>query len=143
MGLAYRFRCLVHYHHGGKHDGEQADVVQEKLRVLQLDPRQQEDSMTLGLTWALKPQSPPSVTHLLQQGHSHSNKTTPTQQGHTHSNKTTPHCLVMRLPKSLWGPFSLKPPQGGKGLFILEYTVHDAGKSGQEHKAGTWRQALV
>jgi hypothetical protein len=26
-GLAYSFRDLVHYHHGGEHGGTQADVV--------------------------------------------------------------------------------------------------------------------
>ena len=35
MGLAYRSRALVHYHHGRKHGGVQADMVLEKkLRVL-------------------------------------------------------------------------------------------------------------
>ena len=38
LGLAYRFRGLVHYHHGGKHGSLQADMVLEKeLRVLHLD----------------------------------------------------------------------------------------------------------
>ena len=36
LGLAYRFGGLVHYHHGRKHGGMQADKVLEKeLRVLQ------------------------------------------------------------------------------------------------------------
>jgi hypothetical protein len=40
MGLAYRFRGSVHYHHGGKHGSIQADVVLEKeLRALHLDPQ--------------------------------------------------------------------------------------------------------
>ena len=40
MGLAYRFRGLVHHHHSGKHEGMQADMVLEKeLRVLHLDPQ--------------------------------------------------------------------------------------------------------
>jgi hypothetical protein len=40
LGLAYRFRALVHYHHGGKHGSLQADMVLEKeLRVLHLDPQ--------------------------------------------------------------------------------------------------------
>jgi hypothetical protein len=39
LGLAYSFRGLVHYHHGGKHGSIQAVMVQEKeLRVLHLDP---------------------------------------------------------------------------------------------------------
>jgi hypothetical protein len=37
MGLAYSFRGLVHYHHGGKHGSVQADMLLEKLRVLPLD----------------------------------------------------------------------------------------------------------
>ena len=38
LGLAYSFRGSVHYHHGGKHDSMQADMVLEKeLRVLHLD----------------------------------------------------------------------------------------------------------
>ena len=40
MRLAYRFRDLVYYHHGGKHGSMQADMVLEKeLRVLHLDPQ--------------------------------------------------------------------------------------------------------
>jgi hypothetical protein len=38
LGLAYSFRGLVRYHHGGKHGSIQADLVLEKeLRVLHLD----------------------------------------------------------------------------------------------------------
>ena len=37
LGLAYSFRGLVRYHHGGKHGSIQADLVLEKeLRVLHL-----------------------------------------------------------------------------------------------------------
>ena len=40
LGLAYSFRGLVHYHHGGKRGRIQADMVLEnKLRVLHLDPQ--------------------------------------------------------------------------------------------------------
>jgi hypothetical protein len=39
VGLAYRFRGSVHYHHGGKHGNMQADIVLEELRVLQLDSK--------------------------------------------------------------------------------------------------------
>ena len=39
-GMAYSFRDLVHYPHGGKHGSIQADMVLEKeLRVLNLDPQ--------------------------------------------------------------------------------------------------------
>ena len=38
LGLACRFRGLVHYRHGRKHGGTQADVVLKKeLIVLHLD----------------------------------------------------------------------------------------------------------
>jgi hypothetical protein len=40
IGLAYRFRGSVHYHHGRKHGSIQADMVlEEELRVLHLDPK--------------------------------------------------------------------------------------------------------
>ena len=35
-GLAYRFRGLVHYHHGGKHGSMQADVVLEMVLELRV-----------------------------------------------------------------------------------------------------------
>ena len=37
LGLAYRFRGLVHYHHGGKHGSVQVDLLLEEPRVLHLD----------------------------------------------------------------------------------------------------------
>jgi hypothetical protein len=38
LGLAYRFRDLVYYHHCKKHGSTQADIVLEKEpRVLHLD----------------------------------------------------------------------------------------------------------
>jgi hypothetical protein len=40
LGLAYSFRCSIHYHYGGKHGSHQADVVLEKdMRVPPLDPQ--------------------------------------------------------------------------------------------------------
>ncbi|MGE9574399.1 hypothetical protein ACQP3C_25430, partial [Escherichia coli] len=64
----------------------------------------EKDSVWHGL---LKPQSPPPVTHLLQQGHIYSNKTTPPNS-----------FQVVLLPDdqafkymSLWGAFSFKPQQ--------------------------------
>jgi hypothetical protein len=68
LWLTYGFRCLVYYHHGGKHGSIQPDMVLEKdLRVLHLDPQANGDSV---LYWAehehLRPQSPTStVTHFL------------------------------------------------------------------------------
>jgi len=38
LGLAYSFRCSVHYHRGRKDGGMQAVMVLEELRVLHLDP---------------------------------------------------------------------------------------------------------
>ena len=38
LGLAYTFRGSVHYHYGRKHGSMQADMIQEELRVLYLDP---------------------------------------------------------------------------------------------------------
>ena len=51
LWLAYSFRGLVHYHHGGKHGSVQADMMLEKeLRVLYLDPQAAEvHSTTLGI----------------------------------------------------------------------------------------------
>jgi hypothetical protein len=47
LGLASRFRGSVHYHHGGRHGGVQANMVLEKeLRVLRLDPQAAEGSHT-------------------------------------------------------------------------------------------------
>jgi hypothetical protein len=38
LGLTYRFRGSVHYHHGKKHGSIQADMVlEEELRTLHLD----------------------------------------------------------------------------------------------------------
>jgi hypothetical protein len=39
LGLAYRFRNSVHYHHGGKHGSVQAGMELEELRVLYLHLR--------------------------------------------------------------------------------------------------------
>ena len=63
MGLAYSFRGLVHYHHGGKHGSMQADMVLEtELTVLYLDPKaaRRRDYVTLSVAWAyMSFQSPP------------------------------------------------------------------------------------
>ena len=49
-GLAYSFRSLVHYHHGGKHGSIQADMVQLELRVLHLELQTQlRDYVTLSI----------------------------------------------------------------------------------------------
>lgn len=37
--MAYSFGGLIHYGHGGKHGGRQADLVLEELEFLHLDPQ--------------------------------------------------------------------------------------------------------
>lgn len=67
MGLAYRFRGLVHYHYGKKHSGAQADMVLEnEPRVLYLD--RQAAGRESYWTWFehLKHQSPSAVIQFLQ-----------------------------------------------------------------------------
>ena len=59
-------RGLVHCHHGGKHSGIQADMLEKELRALHLQEQEERD-LGLGMGF-LQPQSPPSVTHFLQQG---------------------------------------------------------------------------
>ena len=75
MGLAYSFKGLVHYCHGAKRGGMQAEMVlEEELRVLYLSPQAVGKRMP---HWAwlelLRPQSgipsDPLVTDHLQQGH--------------------------------------------------------------------------
>jgi hypothetical protein len=40
LGLTYRIRPLIIYHHGKKHGGMQADIVlEQELRVLHFDPK--------------------------------------------------------------------------------------------------------
>jgi hypothetical protein len=67
--LAYGFRGLVHYHHGGGHVSMQVDMVLGKeLRVLPLDQQAAgRESGTL----------PPTRPHLFQQGHTPPNSATP------------------------------------------------------------------
>jgi hypothetical protein len=36
VGLAYKFRGLIHFHHGEKHSSVQASMALEELRVLYL-----------------------------------------------------------------------------------------------------------
>jgi hypothetical protein len=40
LGLPYRFRGSVHYHHSRKHGNIQADrIIKKMLRILYLDPK--------------------------------------------------------------------------------------------------------
>lgn len=72
-GCAHNIKGLVHYHHGRKHHGIHgtAALVQNYILICRLRER----------AWAwrrlLKPQSPPPVTCLLQQGHTYSDKSIP------------------------------------------------------------------
>jgi hypothetical protein len=77
LGLGYKFRGSVHYHHGRKHGSTQADLMLEELRVLCLVPKtnirlpcNQKDS-------GGGSQSPSAQTHFFQQGHTYLNKATP------------------------------------------------------------------
>jgi hypothetical protein len=46
LGLVYRFRGIVNYHHGRKHGGMQANMVLEKeLKILHLDSQVAGDCM--------------------------------------------------------------------------------------------------
>ena len=38
-GLAFSLRGLVYYHYSGKYGSFQANMVQEELRILHLDPK--------------------------------------------------------------------------------------------------------
>jgi hypothetical protein len=55
LGLAYSFRCSVHYHHGEKHSCVQADLVLKEPRALHLDPKAARRlSFSLGGSWAFR-----------------------------------------------------------------------------------------
>ena len=76
LGLAYSFRGLVHYHHGGEHGSVQAEIELEDLRALNFDLQVAErDWVILGLSiyQTLKPSSsytlPLTRLHLVQQDH--------------------------------------------------------------------------
>jgi hypothetical protein len=47
LGLAYRFRCLVHYHPGGKYSSIHAGMVLQELRVLCLPLKEAGSRLTL------------------------------------------------------------------------------------------------
>ena len=62
IGAGLQFRGLAPGYHGG--------MVLEELRVLHLDLQAaRRENKTLAWLEHLKPQSPPSETHFLQQGH--------------------------------------------------------------------------
>jgi len=110
-------------------------MVQEELRVLHLHLRAASRILTSRkLDEGYKAQThsdapTPTRPHLLQQGHTYSNKATPTptkphllQQGHTYSNKATPtptrpHPLMVPLP----GPSRYKPSQSVWSENLVQY----------------------
>jgi hypothetical protein len=104
-----QFRGSVLYHHDWKHGSMQVDTVLEKeLRVLHLDLQAAGRESDWAWLEYLSPQSPPPTAvlpptrpHLLQQGHTYSNKATPTP--------TKPYFLRVPLSVNLWRPFLFKP----------------------------------
>ena len=107
MGLAYRFRGLVHHHQGRKHGSMQADMVLEKeLRVRYLGLQAAEGAVYYtGVTRTQETSKPaPIVTHFLQQGHTYSNKTTP-------PNSTPPYRPSIHSHESM-GAIPIQTPTG-------------------------------
>ena len=86
LGLAYRFRGSVHYHHSRKHSSIQADMVLEELRVLHLYLKEAKSRLSSG-----------SQEEGLK-AHPHNDTFPPTR----------PDLLIMSLPR----PSIFKPPQG-------------------------------
>jgi hypothetical protein len=77
LGLAYRFRGSVHYHQGGSMAvSRQAWCRQSWEFYVFIQRLLVEDWLPSNWGESLKPT--PTVTHLLQPGHTYSNKTTPT-----------------------------------------------------------------
>ena len=58
LGLAYSFRSLVHYLHGGEHGSTQEDMVLEKQMSFHSNP-QAAGRESLGLAWAFETSEPP------------------------------------------------------------------------------------
>ena len=88
--MAYRFRGLVHYHHGTKHGSIHTDMELDELRALRLYLKAAEgDCVPHQVS---KPT--PTVTHILQQGHTYSNKA-------TSPNSATPYGLSMQTHESM------------------------------------------
>jgi hypothetical protein len=88
LGLAYKSRGSVHYHHGGKYGSIQAGMALEELRVLYLHPKE---------------------ANYLQAARKRSSKS------HPHSDApppTRPRLLIVPLP----GLSIFKPPQWVKPL---------------------------
>ena len=71
LGVAYSFRCSVHYSHGEKQDSMQPDMMLDEPRVLHLDPKHPGEDFHLPCAELKNRTSKPSPTvmHFLQQGH--------------------------------------------------------------------------
>jgi hypothetical protein len=74
LGLAYRFRSSVHYHHSRKHGSRQVKMVLEEPRGLHLDPKVTRRRLCLPQAYkeALKAHSYNNTLtkpYLFQQGH--------------------------------------------------------------------------
>jgi len=119
-----QFKGSVQYHHGEKHGGLKADLVLEKeLRVLQQAAGR--ESRRWAWLELLKPQSPPLVTHFLQQGHTYYNEATPPNNA-TPSESTGGH--FPQLPNANWE---------GKGLFHLLFpTGHPSWREAKARTGG-------
>ena len=97
---AYRFRDLLLYKSGVRHQSMLADMIlQKQLKVYCLDQQEEEqsDTLTLGLS-----------------SFSESSKLTP-------SDTLSPirsHLPKVPLPVNLWGPFSLKQPQNRFSFYM-------------------------
>lgn len=74
--LAYSVRGSVHYHHDGEHGSIRADTVLE-LRLLHLAGNRKSIDTVSGILSSGSLKALPTVTHYLQQGHTHDNKDTP------------------------------------------------------------------
>jgi len=76
LGLAYRFRGLVHYHHGRKHNGTQADTMLEKSSTSGLAGSRR-TCEPLALPGASETSKHPlAPSDFLQQGHIYYSKVT-------------------------------------------------------------------
>ena len=73
LGLAYRFRGLVHCHQGRC----MADVGLEEMKVLHLESKGRQEKTGFHVARMRVSKPTPTVTHFLQQGHTYSNKATP------------------------------------------------------------------
>ena len=77
MGLAYRFRSSVHYHHGRKHVSHPAGTVVEELRFQHLHPMKARSRLSPMWLGGVSQQPTLTVIYFLQQSHTYSNKATP------------------------------------------------------------------